>query len=155
MGSSGAPLGPPAQWVLLAAGDGAVVSAARPWSWCSRLLKAVGLLTAVAPLTALAPLTAVAPPFLSPARAQQPVALAQPPLVGALSSPPLERADSGGELTVRVLLADGPTLSVAATDHPLALRSPDLVASDPQLLAPGEVLSVSVAGAQLQLQRDV
>ena len=147
MGSSGAPLGPPAQWVLLAAGDGVVVSAARPWSWCSRLLKAVGLLTAVAPLTALAQ------PFLSPARAQQPVALAQPPLVGALSSPPLERADSGGELTVRVLLADGPTLSVAATDHPLALRSPDLVASDPQLLAPGEVLSVSVAGAQLQLQR--
>ena len=133
-----------------------MVPEARCWSWCSRLCAALGLVTAVAP------------PLLSPALADQPVAMAQPSGAAVLPSGAVERPDLGGELSVRVLLADGPSVSVAATDHPLVLRSADLrsadqrsadqrpqglVASDQQLLAPGDVLTVTVVGSQLQLQR--
>ena len=115
------------------------------WSWCPRLLAAKGL-------AALGLVAAVVPPLLSPAQAQPSSGLVQPPLAMGLLPQRVEQPDGRPEPSVRVLLADGPSVRVAATDHPLALRSPDLAASDQQLLEPGETLTVTLAGSQLQLQ---
>ena len=104
-------------------------------------------------LAALGLVAAVVPPLQTPAQAQASPGLVQQPLAMGLLPQRVEQPDGRPEPSVRVLLADGPSVRVAATDHPLALRSPDLATSDQELLAPGETLTVTLAGSQLQLQR--
>jgi stage II sporulation protein D len=59
-----------------------------------------------------------------------------------------------GEPQVRVLLVEGPTLTVAATDHPLALRGLAQAPASQVILAPGEIVTLTLVGGAISVQRD-
>jgi stage II sporulation protein D len=58
------------------------------------------------------------------------------------------------EPQVRVLLAESPTLTVAATDHPLALRGLAQVPGGPVILAPGDTVTLTLVGGAISVQRN-
>lgn len=58
------------------------------------------------------------------------------------------------EPQVRVLLAESPTLTVAATDHPLALRGLVQAPGGPVILAPGDTVTLTLVGGAISVQRN-
>ena len=58
------------------------------------------------------------------------------------------------EPQVRVLLVEGPTLTVAASDHPLALRGLAQAPGGQVILAPGDTVTLTLVGGAISVQRD-
>ncbi len=58
------------------------------------------------------------------------------------------------EPQVRVLLVEGPTLTVAATDHPLALRGLAQAPGGQVILAPGATVTLTLVGGAMAVQLD-
>ena len=58
-----------------------------------------------------------------------------------------------GEPEVRVLLAESPTLTVAATDHPLALRGLAEAPGGQVILAAGDAVTLTLVGGAISVQR--
>ena len=79
-------------------------------------------------------------------------------LVGAALAPQVLLAQAviaqQSELQVRVLLAESPTLTVAATDHPLALRGLAQAPGGQVILAPGDTVTLTLVGGAISVQRD-
>jgi stage II sporulation protein D len=59
-----------------------------------------------------------------------------------------------GEPQVRVLLAESPSLTVAATDHPLALRGLAQAPGGQVILAPGVSATLTLVGGAIEVQRN-
>lgn len=59
-----------------------------------------------------------------------------------------------GEPQVRVLLAESPTLTVAATDHPLALRGLAQAPGGPVILAAGDTVTLTLVVGAISVQRN-
>jgi len=87
-----------------------------------------------------------------------PGSLASVALVGAALAPQAVMAQvviaQQGEPQVRVLLVEGPTLTVAATDHPLALRGLAQTPGGQVILAPGDRVTLTLVGGAIAVQRD-
>ena len=85
-------------------------------------------------------------------------ALASAALVAAALAPQVLMAQGvigqQSEPQVRVLLVESPTLTVAATDYPLALRGLDLAPGDQVILAPGDTVTLTLVGGAISVQRD-
>ncbi|MCX5937805.1 MAG: SpoIID/LytB domain-containing protein [Cyanobium sp. LacPavin_0920_WC12_MAG_62_9] len=79
-------------------------------------------------------------------------------LVGAALAPQALLAQAviaqQGEPQVRVLLVEGPTLTVAATDHPLALRGLAQAPGGPVILAAGDTVTLTLVGGAISVQRN-
>ena len=58
------------------------------------------------------------------------------------------------EPQVRVLLVESPTLTVAATDHPLALRGLPQAPDGQVVLAPGDTVTLTLVGGAISVQRN-
>jgi stage II sporulation protein D len=58
------------------------------------------------------------------------------------------------EPQVRVLLVESPTLTVAATDHPLALRGLAETPGGQVILAPGDTVTLTLVGGAMAVQRN-
>ena len=79
-------------------------------------------------------------------------------LVGAALAPQALLAQAvmaqQGEPQVRVLLVESPTLTVAATDHPLALRGLAQAPGGQVILAPGDTVTLTLVGGAISVQRN-
>ena len=79
-------------------------------------------------------------------------------LVGAALAPQAVIAQAvvaqQSEPQVRVLLVEGPTLTVAATDHPLALRGLAQTPGGQVILAPGDTVTLTLVGGAIAVQRE-
>jgi len=79
-------------------------------------------------------------------------------LVGAALAPQALLAQAvmaqQGEPQVRVLLVESPTLTVAATDHPLALRGLAQAPGGQVILAPGDSATLTLVGGAIEVQRN-
>ena len=87
-----------------------------------------------------------------------PGSLASVALVGAALAPQALLVQAvmaqQGEPQVRVLLVEGPTLTVAATDHPLALRGLAQAPGGQVILAPGDTVTLTLVGGAIAVQRE-
>ena len=87
-----------------------------------------------------------------------PGSLASAALVGAALAPqvlmaqPAMAQQNGPQ--VRVLLVESPTLTVAATDHPLALRGLAQAPAGQVILAPGDTVTFTLVGGAISVQRN-
>jgi len=86
-----------------------------------------------------------------------PGSLASAALVGAALAPqvlmaqPAMAQQNGPQ--VRVLLVESPTLTVAATDHPLSLRGLAQAPAGQVILAPGDTVTLTLVGGAMAVQR--
>ena len=85
-------------------------------------------------------------------------ALASAALVAAALAPQVLMAQGvigqQSEPQVRVLLVESPTLTVAATDYPLALRGLAQAPGGQVILAPGDTVTLTLVGGAISVQRD-